>query len=79
MPDAIMPQCPGGLKSLLPTLEIFAHGFARGDRSYTLHEGAEAANAMGGRLTCHRMAHQKGASFTLELPLRPAAASALRA
>jgi signal transduction histidine kinase len=40
------------------------HGFA-------LHSGALAARQMGGSLTCHSAGPGQGATFTLELPLRP--------
>jgi two-component system NtrC family sensor kinase len=55
---------------------IFAHGFttrkARGGHGFGLHYGALLAEEMGGSLTAHSDGRGKGATFTVELPLKPA-------
>ena len=52
---------------------IFAHGFTtrRNGHGFALHSGVLAARQMGGNLTCHSAGPGQGATFTLELPLRP--------
>jgi C4-dicarboxylate-specific signal transduction histidine kinase len=52
---------------------IFSHGFttkAEG-HGFGLHAGALAAREMGGSLSVHSDGPERGATFTLELPLRP--------
>jgi signal transduction histidine kinase len=53
---------------------IFEHGFTTRENGhgFALHSGALAARQMGGTLTCHSAGSGHGATFTLELPLRPA-------
>jgi two-component system NtrC family sensor kinase len=53
---------------------LFAHGFTtrRGGHGFGLHSSALAAQTMGGTLTAHSDGPGLGATFTLELPLRPA-------
>jgi C4-dicarboxylate-specific signal transduction histidine kinase len=50
---------------------IFSHGFTtrKGGHGFGLHSGALAAKEMGGRLTAHSDGLDRGATFTLELPL----------
>jgi ligand-binding sensor domain-containing protein/signal transduction histidine kinase len=52
---------------------IFAHGFTtrKMGHGFGLHSGALAASEMGGSLSAESEGPGKGASFTLELPLRP--------
>ncbi|HEV7924723.1 MAG TPA: PAS domain-containing protein [Verrucomicrobiae bacterium] len=52
---------------------IFGHGFTtrKNGHGFALHSGALAAREMGGTLTCHSAGMGQGATFTLELPLRP--------
>lgn len=52
---------------------IFAHGFTtrKTGHGFGLHSGALAAGEMGGSLTVESAGPGKGATFTLELPLRP--------
>ncbi len=52
---------------------IFAHGFTtrKTGHGFGLHSGALAANEMGGALTVESEGPGKGATFILELPLRP--------
>jgi PAS domain S-box-containing protein len=52
---------------------IFEHGFTtrQNGHGFALHSGALAARQMGGSLTCHSDGPGHGATFTLELPLRP--------
>ncbi len=52
---------------------IFQHGFTTKPEGhgFGLHHGALAAKEMGGRLTAHSDGHGKGATFTLEIPIRP--------
>ena len=54
---------------------IFALGYTtrKGGHGFGLHSGAIAAKEMGGVLTAHSAGTGKGASFVLELPLRPPA------
>ena len=53
---------------------IFAHGFttkqAKGGRGFGLHHSALIAKEMGGSLTADSDGPGKGATFTIELPLR---------
>jgi PAS domain S-box-containing protein len=51
---------------------IFAHGFTtrRDGHGFGLHSGALAARDLGGSLTVHSDGVDKGATFTLELPLK---------
>ena len=52
---------------------LFSHGFTtRPDgHGFGLHSSAIAAREMGGSLSAHSEGEGKGASFTLELPLKP--------
>ncbi len=52
---------------------IFAHGFTtkRDGHGFGLHSGVLAAQEMGGNLSVHSDGPGTGATFTLELPLRP--------
>jgi PAS domain S-box-containing protein len=52
---------------------IFAHGFTtrRNGHGFGLHSCILAAQAMGGTLTAHSDGAGKGATFTLELPVKP--------
>jgi ligand-binding sensor domain-containing protein/signal transduction histidine kinase len=52
---------------------IFAHGFTtrKTGHGFGLHTGALAANEMGGSLTVESEGPGKGATFILELPVRP--------
>ena len=51
--------------------KIFKHGFTtrKGGHGFGLHSGALAAREMGGELLAHSDGPDKGAAFTLELPL----------
>ena len=51
---------------------IFSHGFTtrRDGHGFGLHSGALAARDLGGSLTAHSDGQDKGAMFTLELPLK---------
>jgi C4-dicarboxylate-specific signal transduction histidine kinase len=54
--------------------KIFNHGFTtrkRGGHGFGLHSGALAAKELGGALLAHSDGPDKGATFTLELPLKP--------
>ncbi len=55
---------------------IFSQGFTtrKGGHGFGLHSGALAARDLGGSLTVHSDGLGRGATFTLELPLAPAAA-----
>jgi ligand-binding sensor domain-containing protein/signal transduction histidine kinase len=55
---------------------IFSHGFTtrKNGHGFGLHSGAIAAQEMGGALQAQSDGIGKGATFTLELPLRPATA-----
>ena len=57
--------------------QIFAHGFTtkKGGHGFGLHSSALAAREMGGALRVHSDGVGKGATFTLELPLRLEGAS----
>jgi two-component system, NtrC family, sensor kinase len=50
---------------------LFAHGFTtrKNGHGFGLHSSALAANEMGGTLTAHSDGRDKGATFTLELPM----------
>jgi C4-dicarboxylate-specific signal transduction histidine kinase len=53
---------------------IFNHGFTtrkKGGHGFGLHSGALAAKELGGALLVHSDGPGKGATFTLELPLKP--------
>ena len=53
--------------------QVFAHGYTTKGSSgngFGLHASANAAVEMGGRLRADSDGSGKGASFTLELPLR---------
>ena len=52
---------------------IFNHGFTtrKDGHGFGLHSGALAATELGGRLTVHSDGQGQGATFTLELPVRP--------
>ena len=54
---------------------IFNHGFTtrRDGHGFALHSGALAAKELGGSLCVHSDGPGQGATFTLELPLNPAA------
>ena len=56
--------------------KIFSLGYTtrKGGHGFGLHSGAIAAKEMGGELTAHSAGLGQGASFVLELPLRPPAA-----
>jgi PAS domain S-box-containing protein len=56
---------------------IFAHGFTtkKEGHGFGLHSGALAAQEMGGSLTVHSDGLGHGATFALELPIAPPAAS----
>ncbi|MBL9202334.1 MAG: PAS domain-containing protein [Opitutaceae bacterium] len=51
---------------------IFSHGFTtkKTGHGFGLHSGANAAKEMGGSLTVHSDGPGRGATFTLELPVR---------
>jgi signal transduction histidine kinase len=53
--------------------KIFIHGFSTKENGhgFGLHDSANAAIAMGGRLSCESVGEGRGAVFTLELPIRP--------
>jgi signal transduction histidine kinase len=54
--------------------KIFNHGFTtrkKGGHGFGLHSGALAAKELGGALLAHSEGPDKGATFTLELPLKP--------
>ena len=59
-------------------IKIFRHGFTtkKNGNGFGLHSGALAAKEMGGALFVHSDGSGKGATFTLELPFKPAAAMA---
>ena len=52
---------------------IFEHGFTtrKEGHGFGLHNGALAAKDLGGSLTAYSDGPGKGATFTLELPMRP--------
>lgn len=54
-------------------VRIFSHGFTtrKDGHGFGLHSGALAAREMGGSLTAHSDGAQRGATFTLDLPLQP--------
>ena len=55
--------------------KIFNHGFTtrkKNGHGFGLHSGALAAREIGGQLTARSEGPDKGATFTLELPLKPA-------
>jgi signal transduction histidine kinase len=54
---------------------IFSHGFTtrKDGHGFGLHSGALAAREMGGTLSVHSEGLGHGATFTVELPLQPAA------
>jgi len=54
--------------------KIFSHGFTtkQHGHGFGLHSGALAAKDLGGSLTVHSDGLGKGATFTLELPFKPA-------
>lgn len=56
-------------------LRIFNHGFTtkKTGHGFGLHASANAAKEMGGSLTCESEGEGLGATFVLELPLRPPA------
>ncbi|MEK6677191.1 MAG: ATP-binding protein [Planctomycetota bacterium] len=53
---------------------IFAHGFTtkKNGHGFGLHGSALSAKEMGGTLTAHSDGPDRGATFTLEIPLNPA-------
>jgi signal transduction histidine kinase/HAMP domain-containing protein len=53
---------------------IFSHGFTtkEGGHGFGLHGSALAAKELGGSLTVHSDGVEQGATFTLELPFKPA-------
>lgn len=54
--------------------KIFNHGFTtrkKGGHGFGLHSGALAARELGGALLAHSDGPDQGATFTLELPLKP--------
>ena len=57
---------------------IFAHGFTtkKDGHGFGLHNSAMVAKEMGGNLRVHSDGPWKGATFTLELPLKPAGSEA---
>jgi C4-dicarboxylate-specific signal transduction histidine kinase len=54
--------------------KIFRHGFTtkKNGHGFGLHSGALAAKEMGGSLSVHSEGPGQGATFTLELPFKPA-------
>ena len=54
--------------------QVFSQGFTTKENGhgFGLHNASNAAKAMGGALSCQSMGVGRGASFTLELPIRPA-------
>jgi two-component system sensor kinase FixL len=52
---------------------LFVHGFTtkKDGHGFGLHASALAAEEMGGRLSCDSGGRGQGATFTIELPLRP--------
>jgi two-component system, NtrC family, sensor kinase len=54
-------------------VRIFSHGFTtrRNGHGFGLHSGALTAKELGGSLTAESGGHGKGATFVLELPVRP--------
>ncbi len=54
--------------------KIFSHGFTtkEGGHGFGLHGSALAAKELGGSLTVHSGGAEQGATFTLELPFKPA-------
>jgi len=60
-------------------IKIFRHGFTtkKNGNGFGLHSGAIAAKEMGGELSVHSDGSGKGATFTLELPFKPAAVMAI--
>jgi PAS domain S-box-containing protein len=56
---------------------IFNHGFTtrKNGHGFGLHSGALAARELGGALTVHSAGPGQGATFTLELPYKPAASA----
>jgi two-component system NtrC family sensor kinase len=54
--------------------KIFTHGFTtkKDGHGFGLHSSALAAMELGGSLTAHSNGEGKGATFTLELPFKPA-------
>lgn len=54
-------------------IRIFSHGFTtrKTGHGFGLHSGALAAKELGGTLTVHSKGRGHGASFVLELPLKP--------
>jgi len=54
--------------------KIFSHGFTtkEGGHGFGLHGSALAAKELGGSLTVHSGGVEQGATFTLELPFKPA-------
>jgi len=52
--------------------QIFSHGFTtkKDGHGFGLHASANAAKAIGGKLTAHSDGPGRGATFTLELPIR---------
>ncbi|MDD5457884.1 MAG: ATP-binding protein [Phycisphaerae bacterium] len=60
-------------------IKIFRHGFTtkKTGNGFGLHSGALAAKEMAGALFVHSDGAGKGATFTLELPFKPAAAMAV--
>lgn len=57
---------------------LFQHGFTTKPQGhgFGLHHGSLAAKEMGGSLTAHSDGAGKGATFTLEIPIRPPEAGA---
>ncbi len=57
---------------------IFSHGFTtkRHGHGFGLHTSANAAKEMGGRLTAHSDGPNRGATFVVDLPYKPAEAPA---
>jgi two-component system NtrC family sensor kinase len=57
---------------------IFSHGFTTrktGGHGFGLHSGALAAKEMGGALLAQSDGPGLGATFTLEIPLKPVASA----
>jgi two-component system NtrC family sensor kinase len=54
---------------------LFNHGFTtrkKGGHGFGLHSGSLAAREIGAQLTAQSDGPGKGATFTLEVPLKPA-------
>jgi signal transduction histidine kinase len=61
-------------------VRIFSHGFTtkKNGHGFGLHSGALAASQLGGSLTAESEGPDRGATFTLELPLQAQEAARYR-